>query len=432
MAHLRNASYYQDSHDEYASSSSSHRQPYHVHHLHVARTERRGRPAYTTVRPFVINSIDDHPRPIRSERDDHDEHHRRVGGYVADRLVPTMLRSSDRPVGVIMNFGDARLALPDTDTRLDDGYKRNRLLTRVPNAIIYNAPGCSLTLDGRRCESYCDRCDMVERDHRDRDWERHHRRHHDHRDERELDLELDRRHHDRPRRSRSHICVVSHSRNPSPSPLPLSNRDRHHHVDRVLDHGHNSTSRHRDRHPRPRSRSHVRITSHSRDPSPFPSPLPLPGLFPVATAVEKATHSNRSRSQHRGVSRVCPGCLIKNTLYRDGYCVDCIPQSYTSSSGRPDVFPLSSGTRVKYLRDTDGGNTSEDSWARVDVDSGPTGNHGNRRRGRARSDERVVYDVVTDSRGYNQSRRRGGSRWEKERSGRSMPRYEGYGSESDV
>ncbi|KAK3948514.1 hypothetical protein QBC32DRAFT_380898 [Pseudoneurospora amorphoporcata] len=118
MAHLRNTSYHQDSHDSYASSSSSsHRQPHTYHHrslhLYVPPREHRGRPAYTTVRPFIINSNDDHHRPVRRDGYEHNEHHGRVGNYVADRLVPTMLRSSDRPLEVFMNFGDAKLCLPD-------------------------------------------------------------------------------------------------------------------------------------------------------------------------------------------------------------------------------------------------------------------------------------------------------------------------------
>ncbi|KAK1775164.1 hypothetical protein QBC45DRAFT_456679 [Copromyces sp. CBS 386.78] len=385
MAHLRNT-YYQDKHqDSYASSSSSHRQPYHDRSLHLPPKdmEHRGRPAYTTVRPFIINRSDDHHRPVRRERDDHDEHHRRVGDYVADRLVPTMLRSSDRPVEVFMNFGDAKFCLPDgghaytSSSRLDhlDGERHS-----PPNAIIYNAPGCSLTLDGRRCDRYCDNCDHPDLDRDDHGRDRHRRHDHDHRHNRELNLELDKRHHDRqPRpRSRSHIRVVSRSGtcNPSPSPSPLEvpSQDRHHHMHHGREHEleFELNKRHlqhtRQPRPRSRSRSHIRVVSHShsRDPSPSPPPLPLPALFPIATAVEDATRSSWARVEVNSMSRAD--------------------------------------------RDRDG------------------------RRGRGWSNERVkVDDVVTGNREYGGGdSRRSRSRWEKER--RSMPRYSGYAtySESDL
>ena len=89
-----------------------------------------------------------------------------------------------------------------------------------------------------------------------------------------------------------------------------------------------------------------------------------------------------------------------------------------------DAIPVSSGTRVRCVRQTDGGDVTDESWARVDqVNRG-------RGRTRGRSSERIVYDVVTDNRGYSKSRRRGPSKWETER--RPMPRHAGYGSESDI
>lgn len=371
MAHHRTSPYYQDSHDDYASSSSSHRQLHHSHYLPNGNMDLRGRPAYTTVRPFVINRRDN---PVSCSHLTVDQDlNRHVGDYVADRIIPTMLRSSDRPVGVFMNLGDTKLAraLPEDHRRLDHG---SRARYRGPNAIVYSTSGCSLTLDGQRCERYCSNCDVPDRDLGNR--VRHHL-------DRELDQEPDDRHH-------------------------------YHRSDK-----------------NGRSRSHIRITSYSRDPS--PSPLPLSGLFPIATtAVENAKHA-ASHALPRVSHSLCPGCQIETTLYRDGYCVDCPPPRYTSDSRQvaatPAVVEHSRGTRARYIRDeVMDGSTSDDSRVRVD---GSSRADRDRRRTRGRSSERVqVYDNLPSDRGYVNARRRSRSRWEKER--RSMtPRYSGYVSESD-
>ncbi|KAK3388357.1 hypothetical protein B0T20DRAFT_104026 [Sordaria brevicollis] len=331
MAHHRTPSYY-DSHDDYASSSSSHR------HSTYPPASRHSRPAYTTVRPFVINSRDS--PPYRSHKTPSHDLNREVGDYVADRLVPTILRSSDRPVEVFMNFGDAKFSLPDHDHQRVRGG-----INATANAIVYNAPGCSLMIDGRRCKRYCEHCDGFNRDHRSQDRDQYRGRH------RELDF--------------------------------------------------NPNSIHHTRHPR--SHSHVRITSYSRNPS--PSLLPLEGLFPIATALENA----QLRNDRQRVSNTrCLGCLMKTKVYRDGYCVDCDPTSYRSRERRVEPRPVHMVTdqggrraRVRYIGDDMvGGSGSDHTCVRVERGLSSRGDR-DRQEGRGRSGERVrVYDVLTDDRGH--------------------------------
>ncbi|KAH8911736.1 hypothetical protein BR93DRAFT_12596 [Coniochaeta sp. PMI_546] len=62
----------------------------------------------------------------------------RVGDYVARRLVPVMLNRSERPVQLVMNFGTLHLG--------DDGYARRAGAGGGSNAVVYNAPGCVMTM----------------------------------------------------------------------------------------------------------------------------------------------------------------------------------------------------------------------------------------------------------------------------------------------
>jgi hypothetical protein len=67
-----------------------------------------------------------------------------IGDYVARRLVPTMLSRSDLPLQLVMNFGNLHL---DSDAQ-DSG----RTATGS-NAVIYNAPGSSMSMGARRRSS---------------------------------------------------------------------------------------------------------------------------------------------------------------------------------------------------------------------------------------------------------------------------------------
>lgn len=71
----------------------------------------------------------------------------RVGDYVARRLVPAVLGRSDRPLRLVMNFGTLHLA--------DDGGQGRRgsaAGTGASNAVVYNAPGCVMTMGGGRMD----------------------------------------------------------------------------------------------------------------------------------------------------------------------------------------------------------------------------------------------------------------------------------------
>ncbi|KAK3358759.1 hypothetical protein B0T25DRAFT_514433 [Lasiosphaeria hispida] len=69
-----------------------------------------------------------------------------VGDYVARSLLPTMMNSSSRPMKVIMNFG--HLTIEDDEPGAHHHHHHHRgARSSSPNAIIYNAPGCSLSLD---------------------------------------------------------------------------------------------------------------------------------------------------------------------------------------------------------------------------------------------------------------------------------------------
>lgn len=65
-----------------------------------------------------------------------------VGDYVSRRLVPSMLRNSDLPLQLVMNFGNLQL---DTDTASSDSCSGS-------NAVVYNAPGGKVTMGGSRRE----------------------------------------------------------------------------------------------------------------------------------------------------------------------------------------------------------------------------------------------------------------------------------------
>ncbi|KAK1756723.1 hypothetical protein QBC47DRAFT_377502 [Echria macrotheca] len=103
---------------------------YTSHHPRRNRSPRR--------HPIIV----DHPRDGGPGLD-------RVGAFVADRLLPTFLANSDLPVKMVMNFG--QLSLSDTDSSSSSSTISSSSDGRNPagaasNCIIYNAPGCSMSL----------------------------------------------------------------------------------------------------------------------------------------------------------------------------------------------------------------------------------------------------------------------------------------------
>ena len=86
--------------------------------------------------------IDHHPHHHHHSRHGHGHSigHEGVGDYVARRLIPTVMDRSDRPLKVVMNFGEMKLNADTTE----DGTGTSP----VPNAIIYNAPGSTLRISG--------------------------------------------------------------------------------------------------------------------------------------------------------------------------------------------------------------------------------------------------------------------------------------------
>jgi hypothetical protein len=63
-----------------------------------------------------------------------------VGDYVSRRLVPSMLRNSDLPLQLVMNFGNLQL---DSNTSSSDSRSGS-------NAVVYNAPGGRITMGSPR------------------------------------------------------------------------------------------------------------------------------------------------------------------------------------------------------------------------------------------------------------------------------------------
>ena len=68
----------------------------------------------------------------------------RIGDYVARRLVPIMLGRSERPLQLVMNFGD--LTLEEAPSANVGGTARSGSSRSASNAVIYNAPGCTMTI----------------------------------------------------------------------------------------------------------------------------------------------------------------------------------------------------------------------------------------------------------------------------------------------
>lgn len=65
-----------------------------------------------------------------------------VGEYVSRRLVPSILKNSDLPLQLVMNFGTLQL---DSDTASSDSHAGS-------NAVVYNAPGGRVTIGPTRRE----------------------------------------------------------------------------------------------------------------------------------------------------------------------------------------------------------------------------------------------------------------------------------------
>ncbi|KAK4450218.1 hypothetical protein QBC34DRAFT_403104 [Podospora aff. communis PSN243] len=79
---------------------------------------------------------------------DHDHRRRRhdagageMGEYVTRRLIPAVMDRSERPVKVVVNFGDMKIDDPDDAS----GGMSPSI---APNAIIFNAPGSTLEMSG--------------------------------------------------------------------------------------------------------------------------------------------------------------------------------------------------------------------------------------------------------------------------------------------
>jgi len=109
----------------------------HPHHG-VPRNPTQGTNAYPGTRPYTGPVYHTHPGM------DVD----RIGDYVARRLVPVMMNRSERPLSLVMNFGQLFLEdgfnaqqSPDRHSRRAGGSIRN-----ASNAVIYNAPGCTMTI----------------------------------------------------------------------------------------------------------------------------------------------------------------------------------------------------------------------------------------------------------------------------------------------
>jgi hypothetical protein len=86
----------------------------------------------------------------RAARRNTDHEHRRrrhdagageMGEYVTRRLIPSVMDRSERPVKVVVNFGDMKI--DDTDDAADGMSPSS-----TPNAIIFNAPGSTLEMSG--------------------------------------------------------------------------------------------------------------------------------------------------------------------------------------------------------------------------------------------------------------------------------------------
>ncbi len=76
-----------------------------------------------------------------------------VGDYVARRLVPVILSRSDRPLQLVMNFGDLTIeggsgmaAFGGGGSSGSSSGSRDGRSHRGSNSILYNAPGCTMTL----------------------------------------------------------------------------------------------------------------------------------------------------------------------------------------------------------------------------------------------------------------------------------------------
>ncbi|KAB5525558.1 hypothetical protein GE09DRAFT_1257231, partial [Coniochaeta sp. 2T2.1] len=66
-----------------------------------------------------------------------------LGDFVNRRLVPVMLNRSDRPLHLVMNYGTLRLRDDESDRR-----GRSADSSGGANAIVYNAPGSTMTMGG--------------------------------------------------------------------------------------------------------------------------------------------------------------------------------------------------------------------------------------------------------------------------------------------
>ncbi|KAK0629473.1 hypothetical protein B0T17DRAFT_615240 [Bombardia bombarda] len=97
----------------------------------------------TRYREPGLRTRDERPVIIGSNFDQvHD-----AGDYVAQRLLPAMLDRSDRPLKVVMNYGTLYLEdshlYPDALAISRSGGGTTRASS---NAVIYNAPGCTMAI----------------------------------------------------------------------------------------------------------------------------------------------------------------------------------------------------------------------------------------------------------------------------------------------